>query len=107
MKRVRKKDSALLLASQNIEDFALPGIAEMTKPLFSIPTHQFLFNAGQINPKDFMDALSRLLVSMRPFTPKHRNLSSTILVCPLKYLDSAPTHMEWMPRHTSWSISSV
>ena len=24
------------------------------KPLFSIPTHQFLFNAGQINPKEYM-----------------------------------------------------
>lgn len=29
----------------------------MTKPLFSIPTHQFLFNAGNINPKEYMDAL--------------------------------------------------
>ena len=57
MKRVRKKDSAIILASQNIEDFLIPAIREFTKPLFSIPTHQFLFNAGQINPKDFMDAL--------------------------------------------------
>ena len=57
MKRVRKKDSALLLASQNIEDFALPGIAEMTNPLFSIPTHQFLFNAGSIDRRFFMDNL--------------------------------------------------
>ena len=57
MKRVRKKESTMLLASQNIEDFLIPGIMEMTKPLFSIPTHQFLFNPGQINPKDFMDAL--------------------------------------------------
>ena len=57
MKRVRKKDSTMILASQNIEDFLIPGIKEMTKPLFSIPTHQFLFNPGQINPKDFMDAL--------------------------------------------------
>lgn len=57
MKRVRKKDSAIILASQNIEDFLIPSIREYTKPLFSIPTHQFLFHAGQINPKDFMDAL--------------------------------------------------
>ena len=57
MKRVRKKDSAVLLASQNIEDFALPGIAELTKPLFSIPTHQFLFNAGSIDRRFFMDNL--------------------------------------------------
>ena len=57
MKRVRKKESSIVLASQNIEDFLIPSIREFTKPLFSIPTHQFLFNAGQINPKDFMDAL--------------------------------------------------
>ena len=57
MKRVRKKDSAVLLASQNIEDFALPGIAELTKPLFSIPTHQLLFNAGSIDRRFFMDNL--------------------------------------------------
>ncbi len=57
MKRVRKKDSSIILASQNIEDFLIPAIREFTKPLFSIPTHQFLFNPGQINPKDFMDAL--------------------------------------------------
>ena len=57
MKRVRKKDSSVILSSQNIEDFLIPGIREYTKPLFSIPTHQFLFNAGQINPKEYMDAL--------------------------------------------------
>jgi len=56
-KRVRKKDSAIILASQNIEDFLIQGIREYTKPLFSIPTHQFLFNAGNINPRDYMDAL--------------------------------------------------
>ena len=57
MKRVRKKESAMILASQNIEDFLLPGIREMTKPLFSIPTHQFLFHPGQLSPKDFCDTL--------------------------------------------------
>lgn len=57
MKRVRKKDSSVILASQNIEDFLIPSIREYTKPLFSIPPHQFLFNAGQINPKEYMDAL--------------------------------------------------
>ena len=57
MKRVRKKDSSIILASQNIEDFLIPSIREFTKPLFSIPTHQFLFNPGQINPKEYMDAL--------------------------------------------------
>lgn len=57
MKRVRKKDSSIILASQNIEDFLILSIREFTKPLFSIPTHQFLFNAGQCNPKEYMDAL--------------------------------------------------
>ena len=57
MKRVRKKNSSVVLASQNIEDFLIPSIREFTKPLFSIPTHHFLFNAGQINPKEYMDAL--------------------------------------------------
>ncbi len=57
MKRVRKKDSAVMLASQNLDDFNLPGIAELTRPLFSIPTHQFLFNAGAIDPRFFMDNL--------------------------------------------------
>lgn len=57
MKRVRKKESSIILASQNIEDFLIPSIREFTKPLFSIPTHQFLFNAGQCSPKEYMDAL--------------------------------------------------
>jgi len=45
MKRVRKKDSAVSLASQNLEDFNIDGIREYTKPLISIPTYVFLFNA--------------------------------------------------------------
>lgn len=57
MKRARKKDSAMILASQNLEDFAIPGIAELTKPLFSIPTHTFLFNAGQIDKRFYVDTL--------------------------------------------------
>ena len=57
MKRVRKRDSIVILASQNIEDFLIPSIREFTKPLFSIPTHQFLFYPGQINPKEYMEAL--------------------------------------------------
>lgn len=57
MKRDRKKDSLLVLSSQNIEDFLQPGVRELTKPLFSIPTHQFLFNPGQLEPKIFCDTL--------------------------------------------------
>ena len=40
LKRVRKKESAMLLASQNLEDFDQEQVREMTKPLFSIPPHQ-------------------------------------------------------------------
>lgn len=57
MKRVRKRESIMVLASQNIEDFLIPSIREFTKPLFSIPTHQFLFYPGQINTREYMDAL--------------------------------------------------
>lgn len=57
MKRVRKKDSAVILSSQNLEDFNLEGIREYTKPLFSIPAHAFLFNAGNIDKRFYMDTL--------------------------------------------------
>src|SRR5699024_5691107 len=53
----RKKDSSIILASQNLEDFNIPKIREFTKPLFSIPSHQFLFNAGSIDKKFYMDTL--------------------------------------------------
>lgn len=33
MKRVRKKDSAVILASQNIDDFLIQNVKEYTKPL--------------------------------------------------------------------------
>ena len=57
MKRVRKKESSVILASQNIEDFLMPDVKELTKPLFSIPSHHFLFYPGNINGRDFTDAL--------------------------------------------------
>ncbi|MCI1965128.1 MAG: DUF87 domain-containing protein [Oscillospiraceae bacterium] len=57
MKRVRKKESSVILSSQNLEDFNIEGIREMTKPLFSIPTHQFLFNTGAVDAKFYMDTL--------------------------------------------------
>lgn len=57
MKRVRKKDSAILIASQNINDFLMSEVCELTKPLFAIPTHQFLFNPGSIDAKAFIDTL--------------------------------------------------
>ena len=57
MKRVRKKESAVILSSQNLEDFNIEGIRELTKPLFSIPAHAFLFNAGNIDKHFYMDTL--------------------------------------------------
>lgn len=57
LKRVRKKESALILASQNLEDFDVDGIRELTRPLFAIPTHQFLLNAGSVDKKFYMDNL--------------------------------------------------
>lgn len=57
LKRVRKRDSALMMASQNLEDFDQEGVREMTKPLFAIPPHQFLFNPGSIGKRFYMDML--------------------------------------------------
>ena len=57
MKRVRKKDSAVIIASQNIEDFNRADVKEMTKPLFAIPAHQFLFYPGSISKKEYMEML--------------------------------------------------
>lgn len=57
MKRVRKKNSSVILASQNLEDFNIDGIQELTKPLFSIPTHVFLFNAGNVDARFYIDSL--------------------------------------------------
>lgn len=57
LKRVRKKESALILASQNLEDFDVDGIRELTRPLFAIPTHQFLFNAGSVDKQFYIDNL--------------------------------------------------
>lgn len=57
LKRVRKRDSALMMASQNLEDFDQEGVREMTKPLFAIPPHQFLFDPGSIGRRFYMDML--------------------------------------------------
>ena len=38
-----------IIASQNVEDLTLPGIKEYTKPLLSIPTHQFFFYPGIVS----------------------------------------------------------
>lgn len=55
IKRGRKKESFLILATQNIEDLLLPGIRELTKPIFTIPTHSFLFYPGYVNKEEYLD----------------------------------------------------
>lgn len=55
IKRGRKRESCVVIASQNIDDLMLPGIIEYTRPLFSIPTHSFLFFPGKVNIKQFID----------------------------------------------------
>ena len=57
LKRVRKKESNLIMASQNLEDFDREGIRELTKPLFATPPHQFIFNCGSIDKRFYMDLL--------------------------------------------------
>lgn len=57
LKRVRKKESNLIMAPQNLEDFDREGIRELTKPLFAIPPHQFIFNCGSIDKRFYMDLL--------------------------------------------------
>ena len=57
MKRVRKKESSVIFAFQNLEDFNIEGIRELTKPLFSIPTHTFLVNAGNTDARFYIDTL--------------------------------------------------
>ena len=57
LKRVRKKESNLIMASQNLEDFDREGIRELTKPLFAIPPHQFIFNCGSIDKRFYMTSI--------------------------------------------------
>ena len=59
LKRVRKKESNLIMASQNLEDFDREGIRELTKPLFAIPPHQFIFNCGSIDKRFYILKLPR------------------------------------------------
>ena len=57
LKRVRKKESSLIMASQNLEDFNVDGIRELTRPLFAIPTHQFIFHCGAVDKEFYMNNL--------------------------------------------------
>lgn len=57
MKRVRKRNSSVITATQNLVDFLIPAYKELTKPLFSIPVHQFLFDPGTVDAKEYIDTL--------------------------------------------------
>ena len=57
LKRVRKKESSLIMASQNLEDFNIAEIRDMTRPLFAIPTHQFIFHCGAVDKQFYMQNL--------------------------------------------------
>ena len=57
LKRVRKKESSLIMASQQLEDFDAPEVRELTRPLFAIPTHQFVFNCGAVDKAFYMQNL--------------------------------------------------
>ena len=37
--------------------FDIQGVRELTRPLFAIPTHQFLFHGGKVDKKFYMDNL--------------------------------------------------
>lgn len=47
----------MVLVSQNVDDFLIPEIKEFTKPLFATPSHQFFFNAGNVEPLAYTDTL--------------------------------------------------
>lgn len=57
VKRGRKKDSLVILASQNVPDFLLPEIIHLTQPLLSIPNHKFLFYPGKCDQEEYMRVL--------------------------------------------------
>ena len=57
MKRDRKRDSSLIVASQNVNDFFINSLMEFTKSVFSIPSLQFLFNPGTVKEREYRDAL--------------------------------------------------
>lgn len=54
VKRGRKRNSNVVIASQNPEDFCDPAIISFTKPIVSTPTHKFLFFPGDINKDEYI-----------------------------------------------------
>lgn len=59
MKRGRKRNSGVMIASQNPEDLLRAEVIDYTKPLLSIPTHSFLFFPGSnCSPAEYQHALN-------------------------------------------------
>ena len=57
MKRVRKKDSSIILASQNNRGFLIPSIREFNKACCFLSRRiSSCSTQVQINPKEYMDA---------------------------------------------------
>lgn len=57
LKRVRKRNSSLILATQNINDLLLDDIKEYTKPILAIPQRKFLFSPGTVDSDKYMEML--------------------------------------------------
>lgn len=57
VKRARKAGSIVIMGSQNLDDFNMEGVRDLTRPLFAIPAYQFLFNAGSVDKHFYMDHL--------------------------------------------------
>ena len=57
MKRVRKRKVQSFSPARIWRTLILTVSEEYTKPLFSIPTHAFLFNAGNIDARFYIDTL--------------------------------------------------
>ena len=75
IKRGRKKNSDVVLASQNIDDLMLPGIVEYTRPLFSIPTHMFLFYPGKVQVETFKSVTGLSSTEYKLISKSHRGFT--------------------------------
>lgn len=49
VKRSRKFDSMVCLATQNVTDIIRPDVLTYTKPLLEIPSHKFIFHLGPVD----------------------------------------------------------
>ena len=58
VKRGRKKESFVMMSTQNIEDFLLPQFKELSAPLFTLPSQRFLFSPGNVNYMDYRGLLN-------------------------------------------------